>query len=174
MTVFVALLRGVNLGKRQVKSADLKTCFESMGFSGVRTLLASGNVLFEAKSDKGLQAKIEKALHEQFGFEVGTVLRTQDELRALIASDPFSGRKEDADTKLYATFLAEPATVALPEAGSIDGAFEVVGTTKREIFLIARRQADGTFSGGQDSVAGLGKKTLWTSRNWNTVVKAAG
>src|SRR5215217_5061750 len=104
MTRHVALLRGVNLGKRQVKSADLKAAFEAMGFGAVKTLLASGNVLFDAQSVD--QKTIETALEDRFGFDIGTVLRTQDDICALIATDPFGGLVEDENTKLYVTFLA--------------------------------------------------------------------
>ena len=93
MTRYAAFLRGVNLGKRQVKSADLLTAFTAMGFDNVKTLLASGNVLFDAKATKGLKARIEAGLFEQFGFAVPTVLRSVDELAAMVQSDPF-GRAE--------------------------------------------------------------------------------
>ena len=56
MTRYLAFLRGVNLGKRQTKSADLKAVFESLGYAGVKTLITSGNVLFETGAPKGLKA----------------------------------------------------------------------------------------------------------------------
>jgi uncharacterized protein (DUF1697 family) len=175
MTAFVALLRGVNLGKRQVKSADLKQAFEAMGFAGAKTLLASGNVLFEAKSDKGLKAKIEKSLDETFGFPVATVLRTQDELKALVRSDPFAGRTEDKITKLYVTFLDEPTAKTLPMPCGIPGDFEVVRLTEREVCVLAFKVDDVRYGTGMEQIwKHFGKKSLWTSRNWNTVVKAAG
>ena len=70
MTRYAAFLRGVNLGKRTVKSAELRAAFEELGFSDVKTLLASGNVLFDAKPTKTLKDKIEAGLEAQFGFEV--------------------------------------------------------------------------------------------------------
>ena len=84
MTRHAAFLRGVNLGRRTVKSAELKAAFEAMGLADVKTLLASGNVLFDAPSARGLKAKIEAGLKAAFGFEVGTVLRSLDELEAAI------------------------------------------------------------------------------------------
>ena len=68
MTRYVAFLRGVNLGKRTVRSAELKAAFEAMGFAEVKTLLASGNVLFDAASARGLRQKIEAGLAAAFGF----------------------------------------------------------------------------------------------------------
>src|SRR5690606_6046012 len=66
MTRYAAFLRGVNLGKRTVKSAELKAAFEALGYENVKTLLASGNVLFDANGTKGLKEKIEAGLKEQF------------------------------------------------------------------------------------------------------------
>ncbi|KKC37810.1 hypothetical protein WH87_08940 [Devosia epidermidihirudinis] len=172
MTRYLALLRGVNLGKRQVKSADLKAAFEAMGFANVKTLLASGNVLFDA--DKADRAAIEAALEARFGFDIGTVLRTTDALRDLIALDPFKGRAEDSDTKLYVTFLDADAAHTLPMPCAVEGDFEVVHVTSREICILAFRMPNGRFGEGMDQIwKHFGKRVLWTSRNFNTVLKAA-
>lgn len=170
---YVAFLRGVNLGKRQVKSAELKAAYEAMGFANVRTLLASGNVLFDADAEPRRQ-ELEQGFADRFGFESGTVLRTQTELRALVASDPFEGREEDAGTKLYVTLLDAPlpATTDIPR--EVEGDFRVVRATGREICILAFRKPDGRFGSGMDLIwKALGKQTLWTSRNWNTIRKAA-
>lgn len=172
MTRHVALLRGVNLGKRQVKSAELIAVFEAMGFANVKTLLASGNVMFDGEAPE--RDRIEAALERHFGFEIGTVLRSQAEMRALVARDPFKGRLEDADTKLYVTFLAEPDARTLPMPCGIAGDFEVVDLTEREVFMLAFRLPNGRFGLGMDQVSKhFGSKRLWTSRNFNTVLKAA-
>lgn len=174
VTRHVAWLRGVNLGKRQVKSADLKAAFESMGFAAVKTLLASGNVLFDAEPGDVSQDTIEAALEARFGFEIGVVLRTQDEIRALIALDPFKGRAEDDDTKLYVTFVDDRNAHSLPMPCGVAGDFEVVRLTDGEVFMLAFRLPNGRFGLGMDQVSKhFGNKRLWTSRNWNTVVKAA-
>lgn len=174
MTRHLALLRGVNLGKRQVKSEALKAAFEAMGFANVKTLLASGNVLFDAEPEAVRRGDIEAALEAAFGFDVGTVLRTQDEIGALVAADPFKGLREDADTKLYVTFLAEAEAHTLPMPCGIEGDFEVVALTDREICMIAHRLPSGRYGLGMEQVwKHFGKQSLWTSRNWNTVLKAA-
>lgn len=174
MTRHVALLRGVNLGKRQVKSADLKAAFEAMGFANVKTLLASGNVLFDADPKAVTREAIEAALEQRFGFNIGTVLRTQEEMRALIALDPFQGRQEDENTKLYVTFVDDRNARTLPMPCAVDGDFEVVHLTDGEVFILAHRLPHGRFGEGMEQIwKHFGKKRLWTSRNFNTVVKAA-
>lgn len=173
MTRYAAFLRGVNLGKRTVKSAELKSAFENMGFGEVKTLLASGNVLFDAESTKGLQGKIEAGLEKQFGFAVGTVLRSVDELRQMVKADPFSGRSEDDSQKLYVMLFAEdlPAGVDIP---SIEDDYDVIPGGPREIYLVGYRKPDGTYSAGGLLLIEkqLPKGRLVTTRNWNTILKA--
>jgi len=172
VTRHVAFLRGINLGKRQVKSADLVDAFAAMGFDNVKTLLASGNVLFDA--DKADQKTIETTLEQRFGFDIGTVLRTVEQLRQLVALDPFAGRLEDENTKLYVTLLAEPEARTLPMPNGVPGDFEVVKLTDGEIFILAHRLPSGRYGQGMEQIwKHFGKKRLWTSRNWNTVLKAA-
>ena len=174
MTRHVALLRGVNLGKRQVKSAELKTAFEAMGFANVRTLLASGNVLFDAAPADVSRKAIEDALETRFGFDIGTVLRSQDEIRGVFAADPLGGRKEDENTKLYVTFVEDRDARTLPMPCAVEGDFEVVSLTDSEVFIVAHRLPHGRYGEGMEQIwKHFGKKRLWTSRNYNTVVKAA-
>jgi uncharacterized protein (DUF1697 family) len=175
-TRFAAFLRGVNLGKRTVRSADLAAAFAAMGFAGVKTLLASGNVMFDAEGDAGpLRTRIEAGLEEKFGFDVGTVLRSRDELRAMVDSDPFGGATESHDQKLYVTLFATPEAEKLPMPCGAPGDFDVVRVTKTEIFHMAYRKPDGRYSADSAGIIWkpFGKKILWTNRNWNTIVKAA-
>ncbi|MET3927273.1 DUF1697 domain-containing protein [Devosia sp. 2618] len=172
MSRHLALLRGVNLGKRQVKSADLKAAFEAMGFANVKTLLASGNVLFDA--EKPDRAAIEAALEQRFGFDVGTILRSHEQLAAMVAAKPFGARVEDHDTKLYVTFIEDQNARSLPMPCAVARDFEVVHLTDGEIYIVAHRLPNGRFGEGMDQIwKHFGKKRLWTSRNWNTVIKAA-
>lgn len=173
MTRYAAFLRGVNLGKRTVRSAELKAAFEQLGFTDVKTLLASGNVLFDARPAKALKDKIEAGLEAQFGFEVGTVLRRIDELSAMVRADPF-GREEGEDAKLHVMLFDAPLPAALEPRG-IKGDFDVAGQTERELFLIFYRKPDGTYTGNSsfDIDKRLPKGTLVTMRNWNTILKAS-
>jgi uncharacterized protein (DUF1697 family) len=84
-----AFLRGVNLGStRKTSSAELRACFEELGFEDVATFRTSGNVVFGAKKAPAAK-RIEKALHDSFGFEVKVFLRSAAELRRIAAHDPF-------------------------------------------------------------------------------------
>jgi uncharacterized protein (DUF1697 family) len=161
MTRYAAFLRGINLGKRTVKSAELKAAFEAMGFGDVKTLLASGNALFDARASKGLKEKIEAGLKAEFGFEILVVLRSIDELKAMVKSDPF-GREEGEDAKLHVILFEEPVLKGL-KLKTIAGDFDY-----------ARIDPDGTYLGGSGLAIEkeVPKKTLMTARNWNTILKA--
>lgn len=93
MTTWVALLRGVNVGGITVRSADLRTTFEDLGFDEVATVLASGNVRFvadaRARDRAKLKTSIEKALHDRFGYDAWILLVTPTELRHAIDDFPF-------------------------------------------------------------------------------------
>ena len=97
-----ALLRGVNLGKRQVKMADLRAAVEGLGHTDVATYLQSGNVVFmpATRGLGGLSAQLTTAL----GMEITVVLRTGKELAAVVAAIPYP---VDDPTKVVVTFLAD-------------------------------------------------------------------
>ena len=125
------------------------------------------------KASKTLQAKIEKALEERFGFAIGTVLRSVDELKAMVAADPFGGRVEGQDQKLYVMMFAEDLPDDLALTG-VEGDYEVIPGGPREIYLVGFRKPDGTYSAGGLLLIEkqLPKKKLVTTRNWNTILKA--
>ncbi|HEX9024877.1 MAG TPA: DUF1697 domain-containing protein, partial [Clostridium sp.] len=78
MTVYIALLRGINVGgKNIIKMNDLKRVFESIGLIEVQTYIQSGNVLFKSSDEKEmLLNKIEREIKNVFGFSVTVILRT--------------------------------------------------------------------------------------------------
>jgi uncharacterized protein (DUF1697 family) len=173
VTVFVAFLRGVNLGKRTVKSVDLIAAFEAMGFSAVKTLIASGNVVFSAEDEPGLAARIEQGLEQKFGFEIGTVLRTQQALREMVAVGPFKDVPADADAKFYVALLHQPVGRVIKLPYGVEGDFEIPSATDYDVFVVAWRKPNGRYGEGLDKVDKLFPKgTLVTMRNWNTILKA--
>jgi uncharacterized protein (DUF1697 family) len=131
MARLVGLLRGINLGaKRRIAMADLRELMAELGYEDVRTVLASGNVVFSGSKAKARE-KIERGLEQRFGFKVDVVLRTMDELHAVVADEPF-GDAVDNETRYFVVFLPER-----PDVSSLDGvdvapdAFAVGG---REIY----------------------------------------
>jgi uncharacterized protein (DUF1697 family) len=100
MTAWVALLRGVNVGGVTIRNADLAALMEDeLGFDQVRTVLASGNVAFEADAAASARAKlkasIEAALRGRFGYDAWIVLVTRAEVENAIAAFPFDASVAD-------------------------------------------------------------------------------
>lgn len=90
----IALLRGVNVGGVTVTSAALAEVFRSLGLTGVRTVLASGNVVFHGGDDRSVKAAIERALGEAFGYDAWIVLTDQAHVRAIVEAFPFPERED--------------------------------------------------------------------------------
>jgi uncharacterized protein (DUF1697 family) len=172
MTRYAAFLRGVNLGKRTVRSAELRAAFEAMGFENVKTLLASGNVLFDAKASRSLKLRIEAGLEAQFGFKVPIVLRSLDELRAMVAANYF-GREAGEDAQLHVLLLDQDLPKGFKQA-SLPGDYDVARAEGDAIYYIVYRKDDGTYLGRSQLAVdkSVPKGVVATMRNWNTILKA--
>ncbi|MBP9718223.1 DUF1697 domain-containing protein [Candidatus Gracilibacteria bacterium] len=176
MQKYVALLRGINVGgNKKVPMADLKKCLEKLDFKNIKTLLNSGNVVFEgAKSDeKKLIKKLEAALEEKFNFTVPVILRTAEEIEKLIKTDPFQNIHVDKNTRLYITFLAEKSTSAMgiPYESS-KKEFRILEKTNRELFSILQLSPSTKTTELMSIIEKEFGKNV-TTRNWNTVLKIA-
>src|SRR4051794_17331421 len=92
MTIYIALLRGINVGKNnRIKMADLKILLETLGLEKVKTYIQSGNVLFEASDDAArLSQLLEEEISKTFGFPVPVILRTAEEYGQIIRDCPYS------------------------------------------------------------------------------------
>ncbi|SMQ85755.1 Uncharacterized conserved protein, DUF1697 family [Devosia lucknowensis] len=176
MSVWGAFLRGINLGKRQMKMAELKACLEADGFAEVKTILASGNVRLAADgTPDAIKARLEKAIAAQFGFEVGVVLRSEEELETMLREHPFGTLDPDADLTRHVILFDKP----LPRDISLEsrpGDTEILRVDPREVYFAGYRQANGRYTEHVEEVlkplyAKLGKGNLDTMRNWNTIEK---
>ena len=108
MPRYVALLRGVS--PMNARMPELKRCFEAAGFTNVHTVLASGNVVFDARAAKPetLARRAEKAMEEGMDRSFGTIVRSVAELQALIDSGPFDAYALPPAAKRVVTFLRKP------------------------------------------------------------------
>src|SRR5437879_10738550 len=105
MPRYAAFLRGVS--PMVVTSPDLKRSFEAAGFTDVKTLLSSGNVVFTTRSEKSLEGKAEAAMQKELGRTFLTVVRSLDALNAMLASDPYKSVRVSPAAKRIVTFLRE-------------------------------------------------------------------
>lgn len=174
MARYTAFLRGINVGGRRLVSMEkLKKVFESLRFQNVRTLLASGNVMFEGPAGPGaLEKRIQKKLKSAFGVEIGTQLRTIGELENLAATEPFKGIRVKPNVRLFVTFLAEKPRFkfSVPYV-SPDGSFRVLRLTQREVISVLTLGPQWARNLRQMDILEkeLGKKI--TTRSWNTIVR---
>jgi uncharacterized protein (DUF1697 family) len=95
------------------KMPALKACLEAAGFNNVRTLLSSGNVVFDARkgSPSALRRKIEGAMREHLGQSFLTIVRTGEALRAIVDSDPYKAFRLTSQAKRVVTFLQQAPAV---------------------------------------------------------------
>ncbi|MFD7731195.1 DUF1697 domain-containing protein [Kitasatospora phosalacinea] len=141
METYIAFLRAINVGGRTVKMDRLRELFTGLGLEGVRTYIQSGNVFFRtAEADRAaLTARIEAGLEDGLGYPVPVLLRTVEEVEALLALEPFAAVEPAEDKRLCVLFLSEPlpeeVLAALPVA-SPKGDWEMVGATADAAFVV--------------------------------------
>ena len=168
---YVAFLRGINVGGHTVRMEALRAIFASMGLCGAETFIASGNVIFLSKPADvpALERRIEQQLQQALGYEVGTFVRSIEEVRQIARFEPFA----DAHTgTVHILFLAAPAPAAgrkrLLEFTGDGDAFAVKG---REIYWLRRgKLLEGPFSNAEWARITGGPTTM---RNRNTIVRIA-
>jgi uncharacterized protein (DUF1697 family) len=167
---YVAFLRAINVGGHTVKMDRLRSLFESLGFTDVSTFIASGNVIFEApEADaRAREQRIERHLHKSLGFEVGTFIRSMEELAAVAAYVPFPKEPVGPASRLWIGFLPAPLSDEARRAlMSLQTEVDVFDAHGREWYWLRRgKLMESLITGPQ-----LGKvlQMSTTTRNQNTV-----
>ena len=171
MSTFVALLRGVNVGKaKRVPMAELRALLSGLGYTGVATLLNSGNAVFGAtKSTPAKHAKnIAAAISTQLKVEVSVIVKSASELAAIISENPIKAGTEEHSRFLVAFVQDTEALSSLVAIESLVVPPEKYAVGKNAAYLLCA-------AGILESKAGkalLGKAgKLATTRNWATVLK---
>ncbi|RQO58139.1 pyridoxamine 5-phosphate oxidase [Variovorax sp. KBW07] len=171
-TRHVALLRGVNVNGITIKSADLKALFVELGFGAVRTVLASGNVLFDTdESDAAeLRARIEQALRKRFGYDAWIVLLTQKAVADMAAGYPFE--RIDEERHPYLVFGSDPAMLdeIMKAASTFDATVERLQRGKGVLYWQCPR-GESTDTPVSKLLAKTRYKSSTTARNLRTVEK---
>jgi uncharacterized protein (DUF1697 family) len=174
MANYAAFLRGINVGGHMpVPMNKLKKALESLRFKNVQTLLASGNVVFEAPltSAAALEQKIEDKLKKTFGHEIGVLVHTIEDLQRLSDSQPFKGIDVTSQTRLYVTFLSEQSksSLKIPYI-SPHKSFRILRVSPRDVCSVLTLTPN---SRTVDLMNVLEKEFghKVTTRNWNTIVR---
>jgi uncharacterized protein (DUF1697 family) len=104
---YIALLRGIGPGNPNMSNENLRLVFDKLGFKNVRTVISSGNVLFDHEDKKitSLENRIEQAISEQLGFHSSTIVRSRSDLEKIISHKPFPNDEHTAKNYLTVTFI---------------------------------------------------------------------
>ncbi|HZZ12931.1 MAG TPA: DUF1697 domain-containing protein [Paraburkholderia sp.] len=164
MTTYAAFLRAVNVGGTgKLAMAELRALCESLGFTQVRTYIASGNVVFESTlREASVKARLEDCLQDYAGKPVGVLVRTGAQLAAVLAGNPFS---KASPSHTVAVFLDSAPTKATLE--------QVTGQQSEEIALGSREIYVHYPDGIGRSKLKIPAATDGTDRNMNTIAKLA-
>lgn len=171
----VAFLRAVNVGGTgKIAMADLKALAAEIGLGDPKTLLQSGNLVFEAgaKSPAALEKLLEKEVDARLGLKTIFMVRTGKEMKQVLARNPFAAEAQNDPARLHVYFLKDDATASAVTAlnAAIKGR-EVAKGNGGEIFISF---PDGM--GKSKLTHAMIEKHLGTratARNWNTISKLA-
>jgi uncharacterized protein (DUF1697 family) len=169
MITHIALLRAVNVGGNMLKMDHLRELLADLGLKDVKTYLQSGNVLFSAKGAPAkLSARIEERVNEVTRLPVSVIVRTPDELRRIIAANPFAGEAAAAPKTVHVTFLADAAPKAAAAAiGKLRAGEDRWHVASGEIYLCCPGGYGRTKLNNMALERVLGLRA--TTRNWSTV-----
>lgn len=169
MPRYAAFLRGVT--PMNAKMPELKTAFEAAGFTEVKTVLSSGNVVFNSRaaSPASLQRKAEAAMLDHIGQAFLTIVRPVDALREMLESDPYQAFRLGPGAKRIVTFLRERPVKQLKLPIKFDGA-RILTMRDGEVFSAYMPNPKGpVFMALIERT--YGKEV--TTRTWDTVAKVA-
>ncbi len=175
MTIHIALLRAINVGGRnRVSMADLLGLLTALGFTRGRSLLQSGNLVFQGdgRSSGELERLLETETAERLGVHTDFLVRTAEEWQAVIAGNPFRDEAERDPSHLVVMFLkgapAQEDVDALQAAIQGPERVQVEGTHAYLVYPAGIGRSKLTTSLIEGKLGARG-----TGRNWNTVLKLA-
>jgi uncharacterized protein (DUF1697 family) len=175
MSKHVAFLRAVNVGGRNlIPMSELCDLFGSLGFANVRSLLQSGNVIFDTdrRADETIESMLEAQTTKRFGVTVDYIVRSAPELEKAIASNPFPAEAKKDPAHLLVLFLKDAAQAKDVRAleAAIQGPERIQGKGKQLYAVypegVGRSKLTNAVIEKKLGVRGTG-------RNWNTVLKLA-
>jgi uncharacterized protein (DUF1697 family) len=170
MSSYAVFLRGVNVGGITIKMADLKEALKSPTFTGVKTLLASGNVVLSSElSAGGVKEQFEACLREAFGYDAWVVVLGADRVGELVAACPYPA--DDTSTHTYLTLGSDAGVLAeLYAAGSTLDGTELTRLGPEALAWLA--PAGGTLDSPFSKLSSKPKyKASTTTRNLRTMIK---
>lgn len=174
MPKYIAFLRAINVGGHTVKMDTLRQLFIDLGFTGVETFIASGNVIFETGESNlpamaALESRIEQHLNERLGYPVKTFLRTPAGLEQIAQYQPYpAGDLENPANTLYIGFLqSPPGPEATQRIAALSDPLNQLHIHDRELYWLVQGGIGRSEITGARLEKALGMPT--TLRNVNTI-----
>jgi uncharacterized protein (DUF1697 family) len=173
MSIIISLLRGINVGgNKKIKMADLRDLYTALGFKTVKTLLQSGNAVFETDITELPQIKqtIEDGIQATFGFDVQIILRTPTELKTIVANAPFTDEQLNDPAKISIVYMdVIPEDEAVDDLRDSNTGNEEIYAKGHELYIF---YANGKGKSKLNNTRIERKlKVTATARNWNTTNK---
>lgn len=170
MTVYIALLRGINVGgNKKLKMADLKLMFERLGFGQVQTYIQSGNILFVSPNEpESIRGRIEQEIKTAHDMSVSVILRTAEQLQDIVARCPYSPDSLSEGESIYFTLMTDiPSKEDADRLPQGENEIDEFVIDEKTIYLLYRQSILESKLANQ-----LQKlKVPATTRNWNTMNK---
>lgn len=172
MPAYIALIRGVNVGGKSMPMAALRDMLAALSHQDIKTYIQSGNLAFTATGKDGskIARGIEAAISKTFGYEAAVIVRSLEDWRALLKTNPYVKRKLQDGERLFVTFLEKaPTKAAAAKLEAIQDPKDEVKVRGCEAFLLIR----GSYGESNLSNAFLEKAlgVRATTRNMPTTLK---
>ncbi len=167
----IALLRGINVGTaKRVPMADLRELMAGLGYTGVATLLNSGNVVFTGRrvSSARAELRIEEAIAGRFGFTSRVTVITAEELTAIVNENPLGDAATDPSRLLIAILKMPPDRAKLLPLAERSWAPGLLALGTRAAYLWC---PDGMLESPLAAEVGRILADAVTTRNWATLLK---
>lgn len=167
---YVMLLRGMGPGDPVFNNQTIVRCLESLGYSNVSALQASGNYLFETDQtdNPALELAIEACIEQAIGFRRAAIVRSADQIAELMRQDPFKGMVHSNGSYLLVTYMKQPQKPHFELPYQPDGKpYTIVGVNNDMLFSVT----DNTTGKATDLMVWLERQFSKgiTSRTWNTM-----
>jgi uncharacterized protein (DUF1697 family) len=171
MPVYVALLRGVNVGQNLLRMERLRELCAEMKLKNARTYVQSGNIVFEgARTSEHWRQALERRLVGETRLPVTVIVRTAAEIGEVLAANPFLQEKGIDTTKLHVTFLEQaPQKSAVEALRKLKAGPDRFTWIEKEVYLHCPEGYGQTKLSNTTIERVLGVRA--TTRNWNTVNK---
>jgi uncharacterized protein (DUF1697 family) len=173
MPTYIALLRGINIGShKRMKMEKLRASCESLKFADVKTYIQSGNAVFRGPkmSSSALSRQLEKCIVRDLGFSAEVIIRTREEMKSIVNSNPLTEDKRVDVARLHVVFLREkPSSESLKRLEELTLPPDRVRSSGREIYFYFPNGVSGSslWKHPLDKVL----STTATMRNWTTLNK---